>query len=134
MATLVRLRKEKGLTQGQIAEMIGVDQTTVSRFEQADSNPQLSMIRRYARAVGARVRHEATPMEPNYRERIDAIMERVGKDLYGSYGQVDITWLVAFVEHLLKENEEFATEHRMLHHKISQLTNELATEKENNDG
>lgn len=54
---LIRLRKELGLSQADIAERMRVSQPTVSAFEQLESDPKLSTIRRYAKALGAIVQH-----------------------------------------------------------------------------
>ncbi|GEL93890.1 helix-turn-helix domain-containing protein [Cellulomonas composti] len=55
-ATLVRLRREHGLSQAVVAERMGVSQPTVAGFERDDANPTLSTLRRYALAVGAKTR------------------------------------------------------------------------------
>ena len=60
---LIEARKAAGLTQRQVAEILGVKQPTVAKFEHHDSDPKLSTIRRYALAVGAHVRHEVLPAE-----------------------------------------------------------------------
>lgn len=52
---LVALRHKHRLSQGQVAERMGVSQPAVARFERYDSNPRLSTLRRYAMAVGARM-------------------------------------------------------------------------------
>ena len=54
---LVQVRRERGFTQAQVAESMGVKQPTVADFEAHDSNPTLSRIRRYAHAVGALISH-----------------------------------------------------------------------------
>lgn len=54
---LVRVRKERGLSQAAVASAMGVKQPTVADFEAHDSNPTLSRIRRYAHAVGALISH-----------------------------------------------------------------------------
>lgn len=54
---LVRVRKERGLSQSDVAAQLGVKQPTVADFEAYDSNPTLSRIRRYAHAVGALISH-----------------------------------------------------------------------------
>lgn len=56
-AELVTLRRDAGLTQGDVAERMGVTQQAVSKFERYDSDPKLSTVRRYANAVGALVEH-----------------------------------------------------------------------------
>lgn len=54
---LVALRKANGLSQGDVAERMGVTQAAVSQFERYDTNPKLSTVRRYALAVGAKITH-----------------------------------------------------------------------------
>jgi transcriptional regulator with XRE-family HTH domain len=51
---LVRLRKARKLTQKQVAERMGVGQSTVAGFENEGSDPRLSTVQRYARAVESR--------------------------------------------------------------------------------
>jgi transcriptional regulator with XRE-family HTH domain len=60
---LVSLRKERGLTQAQLAEALGLKQSTISSFESHDNDPRLSTIRRYAHAVEAYVAHAVVPDE-----------------------------------------------------------------------
>lgn len=51
--TMVQLRKDAGLTQQQVADRMGVVQSTVAQFE-GSADPRLSSVQRYARAVGAK--------------------------------------------------------------------------------
>ena len=53
---LISLRRRMGLTQAQVARRMGVGQSTVSGFETEGSDPRLSTVQRYARAVEAVVR------------------------------------------------------------------------------
>jgi transcriptional regulator with XRE-family HTH domain len=53
---LVGLRRIRRLSQSAVAARMGVRQSTVSGFETEDSDPRLSTLQRYARAVGARLR------------------------------------------------------------------------------
>jgi transcriptional regulator with XRE-family HTH domain len=55
--TLVNVRRQRGLTQAEVAERIGRSQPAVSDFERLGGDPHLSTIRRYALAVGADVFH-----------------------------------------------------------------------------
>jgi transcriptional regulator with XRE-family HTH domain len=50
---LVRLRNRLGLTQTAVAKEMGVKQPSVSGFETEGSDPRLSTLQRYARAVDA---------------------------------------------------------------------------------
>lgn len=54
---LVAARRERGLTQRQVADRMGVSQGAVSHFEAGDRDPRLSTIRRYALALGVPVHH-----------------------------------------------------------------------------
>lgn len=60
LAALVRIRREKGLTQEDVAQALGRDKSTVSRFERLDSDPRLSTVRRYACAIGALIEHRVS--------------------------------------------------------------------------
>lgn len=53
LSDLVAMRRAKGMTQEQVAAEIRRNKSAVSRFERLDSDPRLSTVRRYARAVGA---------------------------------------------------------------------------------
>ncbi len=55
---LIELRRASNLTQSDVAELIGVTQQAVQKFERYDSDPKASTIRRYANAVGAIVEHQ----------------------------------------------------------------------------
>lgn len=49
---LVARRKALGLSQKRLAEIIGVNQPTISNFEHRTNDPYLSTLQRYARGVG----------------------------------------------------------------------------------
>lgn len=51
---LAAYREQLGLTQSDIAERMGVRQSTVSDFERG-AEPRLSTLQRYARALGGRL-------------------------------------------------------------------------------
>ena len=55
-ATLVAQRKTSGLTQKDIATAMETTQSAVSDFERGSTDPHLSTLQRYARAVGAAAR------------------------------------------------------------------------------
>lgn len=50
---LIEVRGQRGLSQADVADVLGVSQQAVSKFEQMDSDPRLSTVRKYALAVGA---------------------------------------------------------------------------------
>jgi transcriptional regulator with XRE-family HTH domain len=54
---LIALRLHRGLTQTEVAEQLDRNKSVVSNFERLGADPRPSTIRRYAVAVGARIRH-----------------------------------------------------------------------------
>lgn len=45
------IRKSKGLSQSELAEMVGVEQPTISRFERGNDGITLGLVREIARAL-----------------------------------------------------------------------------------
>jgi transcriptional regulator with XRE-family HTH domain len=68
---LVKVRKERGMTQQDVADKLGVSQPTVADFERQDADPKLSTIRRYAHAVGAIVTHQVDIDNGQYDQKQD---------------------------------------------------------------
>ena len=56
------LRKQKHLTQTQLAEKIGVEKGTISKIENGKFNLTLATINKLAAALGARVNFDLQPM------------------------------------------------------------------------
>lgn len=56
MDCLTSLRLNREISQSEVARRMGVRQPTVSEFEKATSDPKLSTLQRYARAIDARIR------------------------------------------------------------------------------
>lgn len=56
-------RQEKGLTQEQLAQMVGVRRETIMRLEKALYNPSLRLAVDISRAVGARSRRSSFLIE-----------------------------------------------------------------------
>lgn len=54
-ATVRRLREQKGLSQGQLGDIIGVGSKTVSKWETAKGLPDITLIEPLARALGVSV-------------------------------------------------------------------------------
>ncbi len=54
-ATIKRLREEKGITQTQLAEQIGVSDKTVSKWETAKGLPDITLIEPLSQALGVSV-------------------------------------------------------------------------------
>ncbi len=55
---LLRARAEAGLTQAEVARRMGSTQSAVARLEGGGISPSVDTLRRYAKAVGKRLRVE----------------------------------------------------------------------------
>lgn len=53
LSELVEIRKARGMTQADIASILGTSQQNVSKLESYDANPRLDTLRTYANAIGA---------------------------------------------------------------------------------
>ncbi len=60
---LIKIRKEAGLTQEQIAEILQTKKSNISRLENVNSkiSPKLSTIEEYARAAGYKIKINFIP-------------------------------------------------------------------------
>lgn len=57
LENLVRLRRDRGLSQAEVADLLGVTQQAISKIEQPGADPRLSTLRQYSHAIGALVKH-----------------------------------------------------------------------------
>ncbi len=58
---VARLRIQRGLTQAQLAEMVGTHQPSIARLENGSSVPSLSFLDRIAEALDARIELRVVP-------------------------------------------------------------------------
>jgi len=58
---IARLRIRRGLTQAQLAAMVGTRQPSIARLENGNSTPNLSFLRRIADALDARIELKFIP-------------------------------------------------------------------------
>jgi DNA-binding XRE family transcriptional regulator len=71
---IFKLRKEAGLTQKQLAEMIGTSPSVISRLEDADyQGHSLAMLRRIAEAMGKRVEIRFVSVKPEKGKKKSAV-------------------------------------------------------------
>jgi DNA-binding XRE family transcriptional regulator len=56
-----RLRIQRGLTQSQLAEMVGTRQPSIARLENGSNIPSLSFLDRIAKALDARIELHIVP-------------------------------------------------------------------------
>jgi transcriptional regulator with XRE-family HTH domain len=75
---LIQRRRDAGLTIPEVAARIGVTETTVAKLENGERDPRLSLLRLYALAVRAEVRHSVTPSRHAEltRLRVNEVLER----------------------------------------------------------
>lgn len=52
---LIRLRLEKGLSQKELADIIGTKQSAISRIENANCNPTIDFLAKVADALGKKI-------------------------------------------------------------------------------
>lgn len=62
-AAVARARKERGLTQGDLAYRMGVDQPSISRLERGQTNPTLDLMQETAEALGMELKLGLQPKE-----------------------------------------------------------------------
>lgn len=55
---MVAARKERNMTQKELAEKTGITQADISRIENGTRNPSLDMIKRLAKGMGMRLKLE----------------------------------------------------------------------------
>lgn len=59
---MIKVRKERGLTQKQLSELTGISQSDISRIENGTKNPSLEMIKSLATGMGMRLKLEFIPV------------------------------------------------------------------------
>lgn len=58
---MIEARQSAGLTQKQLAEKTGIDQSEISRYENGNGNPSLRTLQRLAQGMGMRMKLEFVP-------------------------------------------------------------------------
>lgn len=61
---IARLRIEAGLTQAQLAELVGTKQPSIARLERGQTQPSFEFLSRIATALGMRLEVHFVPVEP----------------------------------------------------------------------
>lgn len=64
---IARLRIERGLTQAQLAELVGTKQPSIARLERGASQPSLAFLRKLAAALGMQVEINFVPVKQTQR-------------------------------------------------------------------
>lgn len=60
---IARLRIQKGLTQAQLAELVGTRQPSIARLENGERKPSLSFLQRVAEVLDARIEVHLVPVD-----------------------------------------------------------------------
>jgi len=60
---VARLRILRGLTQEQLAELVGTKQPSIARLESGRTEPKISFLRRVVEALGGRLEVRVVPFE-----------------------------------------------------------------------
>ena len=55
MRAMAKARKESGITQKQLSEITGINQSNLSRIENGDINPSVATLNRIATALGKKL-------------------------------------------------------------------------------
>ena len=83
---IIELRKEQDMSQGQLADLIGVSRQAVSKWENDTASPDTMKLIRLADVLGTEIEYLATGKKPvylpapvvvNVSEKVDRIVERV---------------------------------------------------------
>lgn len=78
-AKLIKLRQRKGLTQNQLAEMLGISAPAVSKWENDNSYPDITLLCPLARALDTNIdtllQFEETLTEKEIQEKLNALLE-----------------------------------------------------------
>lgn len=70
--SLIKARKKSELTQGQVAEAVGIDRSFYTHIERGDRTPSLDIAIRIARALGKQVEDIFRPEEVAVRHNEEA--------------------------------------------------------------
>jgi len=78
--TLAEARRERGVTQKDLAARLGTTQSYIAKLERGDANPSIGMIGRLLAVLGLRLSTHVIPLAPRACSKTDscseALMER----------------------------------------------------------
>ena len=63
MQAMINARKEKGMTQKELAEVTGISQADISRLERGTGNPSIKTLQRVASALQMALKIEFVPIQ-----------------------------------------------------------------------
>lgn len=65
--SLIKARKDAGLTQAELSKKTGISQADISRLENGTRNPSFALLKRIAKAVNATIRIDFVPNKSEVR-------------------------------------------------------------------
>lgn len=74
---IIALRKEKAISQGELAQKMGVSRQAVSKWEQGLSSPDTAKLIQLAQILGTEVEYLATGTHPEPRDLVLNVVETV---------------------------------------------------------
>lgn len=74
---LVAAREAKGWKPADLARELGVDRSTITRFESGGTNPTMATVNRYAEAVGAMISYTVLPWKVWQKETVSNRTDRL---------------------------------------------------------
>lgn len=99
LADLVRLRKQRGITQAAIARELGTTQSSISDLETGETEPRLSTLQDYSRILGCQLGLQVTqgPLErlAAWRGRAVSYLEVAPAVAGNSFVDAEQAWSVA---------------------------------------
>lgn len=93
MDELRRVRRERGISQAELAVQSGVDRSTISQIESGSREPEFSTLRKLAAVLNVKVGEllpieEALPRVRGLLEELGKERDRIRRDLYEETGSV----------------------------------------------
>jgi transcriptional regulator with XRE-family HTH domain len=87
--TLTKARKKAGVTQAQLANLLGVKQSYIAKLERGDNNPTLGKAGKILAALGLCLQTNVAPLKAGTLEKGDLLTECIyyvyGSNRYGSH-------------------------------------------------
>ncbi|MBR1710842.1 MAG: helix-turn-helix domain-containing protein [Clostridia bacterium] len=92
---LKKARKEAGLSQADLADLIGVSPRSVTDYERGCAVPRYKKIQKIAETLGVTVLYLTTDSisDRNFGENIDQMMQQTG-DIYGEMAAMEMSDLI----------------------------------------
>lgn len=113
---VARLRIKRGLTQAQLADLVGTKQSSIARLESGVSQPRLSFLRRIIEALGGRLELNVIDPEEAKQEllkrRVTPVANKAGENIqYERLSKDQLNYLYA---HIFHSNIEITAQQRVL--------------------